>query len=1488
MDERAEVKKVGAVLVVGGGVGGIQSALDLAESGYKVYLVEDSPAIGGVMAQLDKTLPTNDCSMCILSPKLVECGRHLNINLLTYSEVLGVKGKPGNFTVSVKKKARFVDSARCTGCGVCAEGCPIIMPSAFDEGLGKRKAIYTPYLQAVPRTYAIDKREERPCHAACKDACPIHMNVQGYAALIAEGMFKEAYALMRSTNPLPAICGRVCYAPCEEACNRGQLDEPLASRALKRFVADQIDIEKYEVPQITKNGKKVAIIGSGPAGLAAAHDLALNGYEITIFEALSEPGGMLRYGIPAYRLPKDILAKDIGYIKKLGVGIKTSAVVGKEITMEKLKQDYQAVFIASGAHRSLRLNIPGEDASGVIHAVEFLRKVNSGEKVNIGKKVAVIGGGNAAMDAARVARRLGADVKVIYRRSRSEMPASDEEVRAAEEEGIDIMFLANPTRVIAEGGGVKRLECIKMKLGEPDDSGRRRPIPIEGSEFIIDVNTVIPALGQAPDIEYARKAGLKVSDRGAITVDEATLATNINGIFAGGDAVTGPAMVIDAIAAGKKAALSIDEYLKGEPLTPKDDARVPQELSKKEIRALKKRFPLKNRVKAKEVKPERRIKGFREVEQVYSVAAARREARRCLASQIEGCFECRECEARCEAEAINHEMQDEYIDINVGSIILSPGLDEYEPRALVNYGFGKYPNVVTSIMFERMLSASGPFKGELVRPLDRKPIQKIAWIQCVGSRDESINAGYCSSVCCTYAIKQAIIAKEHAGHEINTTIFFMDMRTFGKGYEQYYHRAQQEHKVRFVRSRVFNIEEIKGTGNLLLRFAEEDGTLRNEEFDVVVLSVGFQPSAKGVKLAERLGIDLNKYQFCQTGEFSPVETSSPGIFVTGVFQAPKDIPETVMQASAAAAKSSALLSTVRHTLTVEKQYPPEKDVSNEPPRIGVFVCHCGINIGGYVNVPEVKDYAATLPNVVFVDRNLYTCSQDTQEKIKQKIKEHNLNRVVVASCTPRTHEPLFQETIREAGLNRFLFEMANIRDQCSWVHMREPKKATEKAKELIRMAVARVALLEPLHKVTLGLSHNALVIGGGVAGMTAALNLAEQGFKTYLVEREKELGGWTRKIHLSLNGEQPQDFLESLIKRVKENPLIEVLTDTVVTKVDGFVGNFKTALASENGQKQRLVEHGVIIVASGAKEYRGKEYLLGQNEKVLTLSDLEEKIMASPQKIVLAKDIAMILCARPPGQNYQYCSRVCCTVAVKNALKIKEINPGANIYILYKDIRTYGFKEELYTEARKKGVIFVRYSDDKLPKVSSTDGKLEVIAFDPVLGEELVLSPDFLVLATPMVPSEGNEELSKILKVPLTEEGFFHEAHVKLAPVDFASEGIYLCGTAHSPKFIDETIAQAQAAAGRATTILAKQQLEVGGAVCQVDEEKCKACLTCVRACPYDVPYINEDGVAVIEVAKCRGCGVCAAECPREAIQLLNYKKEQVIVKSQALLTPAG
>ena len=1009
----SENKQVGAVMVVGGGIGGIQAALDLAESGYYVYLVEKSPSIGGVMAQLDKTFPTNDCSICILSPKLVECGRHPNIELLSYSELLDVRGEPGNFKTTILKRARSVNESLCTGCGICQEKCPWSTKSEFDQGIGKRKAIYVPYAQAMPNIPVIDR----------------------------------------------------------ELC--------------------------------------------------------------------------------AY-------------------------------------------------------------------------------------------------------------------------------------------------------------------------------------------------------------------------------------------------------------------FLKGT---------------------------------------------------------------------------CRACEKFCPAGAIDFSQVDEELELQVGSIILCPGFDEFDPTPFFNYGYRKYPNVVTSIEFERMLSASGPYQGELLRPSDKKPPRRIAWIQCVGSRDEGSNRGYCSSVCCTYAIKEAIVAEEHVPFELEETIFFMDMRTQGKDFDKFYERAKRE-QIEFVRAKVYGVQEVDGTGNLLLKYLGENDKPSTREFDLVVLSVGFQPSTGSIALARKLGIQLNPCRFCHTDTLSPVETSRPGIFVAGAFSGPKDIPETVMQASGSAAKSASLLSSVRNTLTREKEYPPEKDVSGEEPRIGVFVCHCGINIGGVVNVAEVRDYAATLPNVVFTDDNLYSCSQDTQERMKAMIEEHNLNRVVVASCSPRTHEPLFQETIREAGLNKYLFEMTNIRDQCSWVHRDCPKEATQKAKALVRGAVAKARLIQSLGQLSVSIIPKGLIIGGGIAGMTAALELASQGFECFLIERSDKLGGNALRVHYTLDGNDVSKFLDETIQQVEQNELIHVYKGAEIREVSGYIGNFKARVSIEG--EERTLESGVIIVATGGRECQPVEYLYGENGRVITQLQLEEKLITGAFKAEKVNSVVMIQCVGSRTEERLYCSKVCCSQAIKNALEIKEINPFADIYVLYKDMRTYGFKEEFYRRARNLGIVFIRYTDENKPEVTGDSKEIRVNIFDSVLGENLLIKPDLVVLSTGIIPNEDNDALAKMLKVPLNEDGFFLEAHVKLRPVDFATDGIFVAGLAHSPKPIEESISQALAAAGKAAAILSKGSIGVEPIVSSVDEEKCIGCGLCESMCPFGaIRLVSKDGENKAQTisASCKGCGLCAASCPQQAITMGHFTSKEVTAQIEALVT---
>jgi heterodisulfide reductase subunit A len=855
---------------------------------------------------------------------------------------------------------------------------------------------------------------------------------------------------------------------------------------------------------------------------------------------------------------------------------------------------------------------------------------------------------------------------------------------------------------------------------------------------------------------------------------------------------------------------------------------------------------------------------------------------------------CGICEDVCEAKAIDYEQKPETVELQVGSIILAPGYEIYDAKLKNDLGYGRFPNVITAMEFERILSASGPYSGRVIRPFDHKVPKRIAFLQCVGSRDSEHD--YCSSVCCMYATKEAIIAKEHLSEDLQCDIFFMDLRAFSKGFEQYYHRAE-ELGVQYIRCRVPIIEEIPETKNLIVKYVAENERKTSQEYDLVVLSVGMQPPKEVKAMAERFGIALNPFNFCRTSVFGPAESSQAGIFVAGPFAEPKDIPETVMQASAAAARVLSLLKDARGTLITPKQFPAEREVIGQEPRIGVFVCHCGTNIAGVVNVPAVVEYAKTLPNVVYVENNLYTCANDTQERIKERISEHDLNRVVVASCTPRTHEPLFRNTLREVGLNPYLFEMANIRDQCSWVHMHEPGQATEKSKDLVRMAVAKARLLEPLSCRAVKITKSALVIGGGLSGMTAALALAEQGFHAYLVEKEEELGGNLRHIHFLLNGEKPQDELRRLRKQVAQNGRIHLFTGAGIEAIKGTIGDFRTKIAASGGTIE--LPHGVVIVATGAREYNPKEYLYGQDERVMTQRELEQRLASGDGFLATngkraPKTVVMIQCVGSRDTDRPYCSRVCCTEAIKNALLIKKVSPEAHVYILYRDIRTYGFKESYYTEARKKGVVFVRYDESSKPEVSQNGHGLNVCVVDQTLGLPVCISADFVVLSAGIHPNEGNKEIAQFLKVPLNSEGFFLEAHMKLRPVDFMTDGVFLCGLAHSPKTIEESMLQAQAAAARAATILSQDSIELQANISRVIDQSCDGCAYCVDTCTFKaitlLEYMWQGSVKKVVEANetiCKGCGCCQATCPKNGIFIRGFTLDQIRAQIEAALEVA-
>jgi heterodisulfide reductase subunit A len=840
---------------------------------------------------------------------------------------------------------------------------------------------------------------------------------------------------------------------------------------------------------------------------------------------------------------------------------------------------------------------------------------------------------------------------------------------------------------------------------------------------------------------------------------------------------------------------------------------------------------------------------------------------------------CGVCSTVCPAGAINYDQTTAERTLEVGAIVLAPGFKRFDPSGLKELGFGRFPNVVTSIQFERILSASGPTMGVIARPSDGAHPKRIAFLQCVGSRDRRTNP-WCSAFCCMQATKEAMIAREHdAG--IDATIFFMDIRAFGKGFESYWNRARTQTGVKYVRSQVSSVKEALGSRNLLLSWVDPGTGRRTDgEFDLLVLSVGAEPSPEGIVLAGKLGVPLDGHGFCGGVPFSPVDTGAEGIFVTGMFSGPKDIPETVTQASAAAGRVASYLAEARGTEVTRREYPVPRDVSAEEPRVGVFVCHCGINIAGTVKVEEVEKFARTLPGVVHVERSLFTCSQDSQQIIRKRAAEKNLNRVVVASCTPRTHEPIFQDTMREAGLNPYLFEMANIREQCAWVHQAVPDEATVKAMELVAMTVAKARLLGPLQAAAIPVLQEAVVVGGGMAGMTAALSLAGQGFNVHLVEREKELGGLGRRLSATLGGGDVRAHAALLADAVRRNDRIRLHPGAEPAQVRGHIGHFEMDLTT--GAK---VQGGIIIVATGAREHRPAHFLYGEHPRVLTQLEFEE---GGLPEMPDDGSVVMIQCvgSRVPERNY--CSRVCCAQAVKNALAVKRRHPRAAVTVLYRDIRTYGLAEESYREAREAGVMFLRFEEDRSPEVAADGDRLVVMHHDAELGANVTLTADLLVLSAAVEAAPGNRRLGEILKVPVMEDGFFLEAHAKLRPVDFASEGIFLAGLAHGPKSTDESIAQALAAAGRAGIILSHDTLQANAAVSSVNEDKCISCLTCVRICPYDAPAPRADGIVEIPAVKCQGCGLCAAACPGKAIQLGKFRDDQIDAMIGAFGAEAG
>ncbi len=846
---------------------------------------------------------------------------------------------------------------------------------------------------------------------------------------------------------------------------------------------------------------------------------------------------------------------------------------------------------------------------------------------------------------------------------------------------------------------------------------------------------------------------------------------------------------------------------------------------------------------------------------------------------------CTICIPTCRANAIDFSQKRKKGVMHVGAIVVSPGYEIFDAKASGAYGYGRVQNIMNSLEFERLLNASGPYGGEILRRSDGKVPSKIAWLQCVGSRDTRLGHTYCSGICCTYALKQMILAKNHYP-ETEVAIFHNDIRSFGKGFEDFYNRAREMEGARFIRKRISSVKENKLNNNLIVTYVSEDHSIQEEEFEMIVLSVGMIPSKGNRALADTIGLELNEHGFCWTDSFSPSEVSArPGIFPAAAFTGPMDIPDSISSASGAGALAAQLLFEQRGTLAQAITYPDEKSVECEKPKIGVFICHCGTNIAGVADVSSLVSYTSDLKDVVHCENQVISCASDSLRKITATIREKGLNRVVAAACTPRDHEEAFRESLREAGLNPYLLEMANIREQCTWVHSREKSEATQKAKDIIAMSVARARHLTPIEELTLPINKRGLVLGGGLAGMQSALSLARQGFEVYLVEKDKKLGGQLRNLHYTLEGMQVQPFLKTLVAEVEDEEKISVFKNHELKSFAGYVGNFRSTLVKRDSPDAAPIdlEHGIVIIATGGKLLQPSEYAYGESRKVLTQQDLENMIASGTLPKDL-KQVAMIQCVGSRNEERPYCSRTCCGQALKNALKLKELNENTDVVVFYRDLRAYGFLEDYYLLAREKGALFIQYEPERKPEVDLRADDLSLSFYDSTLAMEGELNPDLLVLSTPVI-SEENRKLSRLLRVSLNGDGFFMEAHMKLRPLDLATDGIFLCGTAHYPKYIPETINQAQGAALRAATVLSQDSIPASGAICETDEGKCITCGACITVCEYGAIEFQETAQgkkAIVNPALCSGDGLCNTKCPTGAISLKHFLDEEIFAQIDA------